>query len=742
MKHKRSLLSRLPFIVPPAALALITAIVYYPSLHYNFQFDDIANIQKHFDIRHYGLRGLFFSGTRWISYWLNSLHYQIGRFDPFSYRVGNMLIHISNGILVFFILTFILSRQEKNSFFQRNAQILAIITSLLFLIHPVQTQTISYVIQGQLEGMAMLSILGAVYCFLHITHTANTALKSVLTFLLFVIIILACGTKEITIVLPALLILVDWFFIARGSLQSIKKRLFLHGIIATTMVGIYVYLLKPKIFADILSLQFKARNNIGNIITQNPKDLIQPLHYFISQFKVIVHYLWIFIWPFGISVEYDWKLSHNFFSPDAFFPFLFLAILVFFIFTLLRRNPTHIIGFGALWFMICTAPRSTIIPSPELLVDYKTYTACFGWLFLIAAVLIKGVEYLQYMYVKNNNSFARAHYMLFLLLAGTLGGITIQRNTVWRSGLEFWSNIIENAPGKARAYNNYGVELSQNLGKYTESMTYFKQAISMDQYYPDPLNNLAVAYAHLGKTDDAIIALKKSLKINPYYPEGYNNIASFFLKKKDYKQAQESLEMALKLRPHYGKAFFNLGRVHFEQGEKEKGWEYFRKCCMEGDLDNETGFIAYAKASIALKKYDDAIFAYKKILSLNPHAHDGEFNLANAYFIAGKLDDAQELYEQLAKHNPQDGRVWYNLGETHFKRNNTDEALDCFERARTTQSHNPQLYIRIAACQEKKGNPAQAKQILHQLLTHNMSESVNSLTQGLINKLNDKYKLG
>ena len=74
-------------ILVPLSLAISTLLTYLPSLHYPFQFDDIANIQKHFYIRHHGFWSLWFSGSRWIVYWLNALHYSIGKFDPFSYRV-------------------------------------------------------------------------------------------------------------------------------------------------------------------------------------------------------------------------------------------------------------------------------------------------------------------------------------------------------------------------------------------------------------------------------------------------------------------------------------------------------------------------------------------------------------------------------------------------------------------------------------------------------------------------------
>src|SRR5690606_29967116 len=125
-------------------------------------------------------------------------------------------------------------------------------------------------------------------------------------------------------------------------------------------------------------------------------------------------------------------------------------------------------------------------------------------------------------------------YISPLLIVLPLGCMTLKRNNIWRSGLEFWPNMIDNAPQKARADNNYGVELSLKLGKYVESIPYFQKAIDMDPLYPDPYNNIAVVYAHIGQVDRAIESLKQVLRINPYHAEGYNNIASFFLQKKDY----------------------------------------------------------------------------------------------------------------------------------------------------------------------------------------------------------------
>jgi tetratricopeptide (TPR) repeat protein len=729
--------SILYWIIPSSVLSLITAMVYLPSLHYEFQFDDIANITKHFDIRHNSITNLFFSGTRWISYWLNSIYYSVGKFDPFAYRLGNVTLHTANGLLIFFILYTALSQLKKNSFFKTNAWLISCTAALLFLIHPVQTQTVSYVIQGELEGLAMLFILSMCLCLLKTSQVQTIGKKTALTVLLFVLALFSTGTKEIAFISPALLILFDWFLIAQGDWKSLKSRLAIHATLFAFVTGIYLWLLKPAFFTKLITLSQNAKNNIGNIITHDPASPITPWMFFISQFKVILHYLWIFIWPFSISVEYDWMLVRGLFAPDCIFPLIGLLSIAYGVYQLLRKDAAHPLAFGFLWFAVAMAPRSSLIPSSELIVDYKTYMASFGWLLVLAVGLV-------YVFIKISNAlkttsrFANpihAQIAFVFLFALPLGLATASRNTIWRSGVEFWANIIQNAPGKARAYNNYGVELSQRLQQFAQAIPYFQKAASMDAKYNDPWNNLAVAYSHLGKIDEAIAALKQGLAINPYYPEGYNNLASFFLQKKQPDQAEKCLEIALKIRPYYGKAYFNMGRVYLDKGDQEKAWHYFKDACTKADMDNDIGFNTYGKVSLALQKYDDAIIGFTKTLEISPRYPEAKFNLANTLFLKQRYTESIALFEQVLVETPHENRAWYNKGEAHLKLNQPDKALQCFNKTDRANMHH--LPIRIAACYEKLGHVNMAKQELVNLMQNTTApENIKKIAQGLLNQIN------
>jgi len=689
------------WVVPPVFLSLFTAGWYYPSLYYAFQFDDLANIVKFFDIRHKTFSHLFMTSTRWMSAWLNTVYYKIGKFDPWAYRVGNVIEHCIAGFLLFFVLFLALNRLRKHRFFKEHAWSIATLTTALFLLHPVQTQTVSYVIQGQLEGLAGFFIIAISFCFILAYTVRTTVLRVFLLLCMYILAFLSMGTKEIAIVSPLLMLVIDWFFIAQGDWQSLKKRALVHAGLWVVVMGTYFYLVKPKYFMSLFSREI--RNNIGNVLTDHPATTIRMGNYSISQFKVILHYMGIFILPSMMSVDYDWKISRSFFAPDSFFPFVLLLLLVGFVVYRLRKNNTDILSAGIIWFFIAILPRASIIPATELLADYKTYTSSIGILLLMASVLIALFK-----------KMGKLQWSAMGLCVVFLGYLTYSRNLVWQSSVHFWEDIIRHAPGRARAYNNYGVALSEK-GEYSKAIENFKRAMSMDRNYSDPCNNIAVAYSVVGKIDDAIAAIRQSLRIQPYYPEGYNNLASFLMQKKEYDQVEQVLHTALKLRPHYGKAYFNLGRLYLEQGDKQKAFEAFKNSCTKADFDNEIGFGAYGAVAMQLGKHDEAITAYSKALECKPGIYEYMFNLANAYFLQKEYAKSHNLYKQLCGMHPNDMRVAFNVAETCMALEDFDQAITYYQKASALE-RSPAVIYRSAECYKQLGKKHEARACCNELL--------------------------
>ena len=470
-------------------------------------------------------------------------------------------------------------------------------------------------------------------------------------------------------------------------------------------------------------------------MTENPTDKILPLHFFISQFKVMVHYITIFVWPFTMSVEYDWKLVKGFFALDCIIPFCVLLSLAWYIMYRLRKNSIDLFAFAIMWFFITIVPRSSIIPSSELLVDYKTYIGSLAPAFLIATLLIY-IGMFCSKYVATAVPATRHIYIQMAcigLCVTSLGMLTYERNKVWRSGEEFWFSIIQNAPGKARAYNNYGVALSEK-GNSKDAIPYYQKAIAMDSLYPDPCNNLAVAYSQIGEIDKAIETLKQGIRIQPHYPEAYNNLASFLITKKDFAQAEQALNLAIQLRPHYGKAWLNKGKVHADQGNMLAAFECFKNACTKADLDNEVGFGVYANVSMAVKKYDDAIFAFKKLLEINP-APKYALGLAGAHFQNNNMPEAIALYQKVLQKNPHEIIALHNTGEAYMRSNEPEKALEYYKRAHNINKDLPNSGLRIAQCLMQLGRHQEAQETLELIIAQEgMNENYKNIARMALNE--------
>lgn len=717
--------------LPPFILSIITALFYWPSLNYPFQFDDLANITKKFSIRNDNPISRLFSNSRWMSDWLNRLNYDFDRFNPFYYRLLNLAIHITAGIFLFYLILLLCEKLKKSNFLNKNSIAIAFTTAGLFLLHPVQTQTVSYVIQGRLEGLASLFVIANLFILINGISAKNLIAKIILFSFSALITLLSYGTKEIVVVTPLLLIICDWFFLSDGEWNNFKKRIYYHLSFFVIFYGLFfLRFMNFSFFTRAISLKMVTANNRGNILTDTAQQVIKPLEFFISEFKVIVHYFFMFIWPFGISVEYDWKLSPSFFSPQSFFPFLLLVGILSLAIYFLIKNKNKFITFGLFWFFITLAPRTTIIPSPELLCDYKTYLASVGWLFIIAVGIVKLVTILSKQSKNIIDQETRiAQFAILLIVFIPIATATYFRNTVWRTGEEFWGDIVKKAPNKARGHNNYGVCLSE-VGKIDESIKQYIKAIALDRYYSDPLSNLAVAYSLKGETDKAIHSLQQALMINPNYPEAYNNIGTLLLNKKEYEKAEEALDNAIALRRYYGKAYYNKGRLYVEKGEEEKAWEFFKKAT-EGDLDTTEGFYTLGQLSIKLQKYEEAAGAFQKIISLgenNPMIH---FNLANSYYMLKEFDKAENIYERLVQDNPTDTRFVYNLAETYLSKDKPEQALSVFQKVTQMPNAPGQAHLRIVTCLEKLEKESEVDTYLEKLL---QAKAPENFKQAILNQ--------
>jgi tetratricopeptide (TPR) repeat protein len=670
----------------PIILGIITELFYWPSRNYPFEFDDIPNILKFYKIRSASFTELFFSGPRWISYWLNTVLYKFSGFEPNLYRQLNIIFHIISGVLVFSLIYKLLNllsqKTPRNLFLNKYNLIISTLTSALFLLHPVQTQTITYVIQGQLEGLATLFILLILNLFVLSVTTTKKLVYISSTIALFLTALLATGAKEIIIVTPILIFLIDWFFVTQGNFKIIKQRKFLYFIITSLILGAYLYFLKPTFFKNILLFNTSHVNTIGNIITSHGTGEITPYLYLISEFRVILHYLYIFIWPFNLSFEYDWKIVPSFFDWASFGPFLILLLLVIYLIWRLRKNRTDLIAFGLLWFFVAILPRSSIIPSPELINDYKTYLAALGILLILALGLTKLLVWLISKLKIKSHSKQKINYQL-VIYSGTiliftliLGTLTYQRNLVSETAINYWADVIKKAPQKARAHNNYGIALTK-AHDYQAAIIEFKRAIQIEgkpatiaQFYWDPYNNLANLYALTGRVPEAVELLEHGLKFNNTVAEPYNNLGMFYINLHKFDQAELNLRRSLAIKPYHGKALFNLAKVYVLREQFPQALKLLQQACFDSDLDTEpqariSALELYASVALHIRDTSNLKPVFEALLQHKPNDQQVLFNLAGTYANQKEYPKAIKIYQRLIKQDPTNQRYLANLKELY-----------------------------------------------------------------------------
>lgn len=218
-------------------------------------------------------------------------------------------------------------------------------------------------------------------------------------------------------------------------------------------------------------------------------------------------------------------------------------------------------------------------------------------------------------------------------------------------------------------------------------------------------------------------------------------MASFYIQQKEYDKAEKVLSVAIQMRPHYGKAFYNLGKIATERGKPELALEYYKTACTKGDLDTLPGFQIYANAAINLKKYDDAIFAIKKMLNFDPNSLDYIQKLATALYLNSNYEEASVYYERIVQRLPTNPSIWYNLGECYFNLHQPEKALTCYQQAQKNNLGMPQVELRIIACLGQTDQTGEAKERLEKFINaDNIPDAMKQLAKVSLAKLNGELK--
>jgi Tfp pilus assembly protein PilF len=505
--------------------------VYSPALNGPFLLDDsyLPYMLPNFYVLPIGdwIRGL--RPLLMFSFWLNFK--QSGNDVTFGYHMVNVVLHFLNGALIYLAVRKVLSWTVAE---KSRQEILAAFAAGLFLFHPIQTESVSYV-ASRSETLSLFFILAAYVVFLYRQSAAVGVGTAITILILFAAAIL---TKEHSAVLPALFLLTDYYWNPGFTFAGIRRNWKLY-----VPIGIGGAIGVAFVFR-ILSRAGSAGFGL--------KDFTW-YQYFLSQCRVIWAYLRMFLLPYGQNMDYDVPVSRGILDHGAIFGLLGLLAVSVLAWIYRRRFP--LASYGWFTFLILMAPTSSFVPIRDLEVEHRLYLPFIGLLFIT-------VEFLRRRKTPGSTLIA----VLGLVVLAE-AGLSYQRNQLYASAIGIWKDTAEKSPAKVRprfqlAYAYYQAQ------RCSEAVEQYDKAAQLQKPKYDLLLDWALAYDCAGKPDQAIAKLKQAAATTKN-AHVYSQIGMEYGKQGNYPEAIDALAIAEKLDPKFAMTYVYRGNIFEVQGNRE-----------------------------------------------------------------------------------------------------------------------------------------------------------------------------
>lgn len=560
-----------------ALIFLIGIAIYLPALSASFHLDDSPSIRDNAAIRHLGdLRAIWaFWPTRFCTYLSLAANFHFARLDPLPYHAVNIAIHLLNASLVYFLC---------RCLFPGRAAV-ALLSSLVFLCHPLQTQAVTYVVQ-RATSLASFFYLLSVLCYLKArggspyckrSDTASPLLASgeqgailqakryyIFYLLSFLSCLGAILTKEFAVSLPFALLLVEALIVRDATREKGRKLLvLLPFFLSLLFFATLAYLHRDNPYYND-SGQIEWAKRAGILDRVGPGHGGSPLSYLLTQPRVFLTYLRLVFLPGQQRVEYDYPKIFSPFQLSGYAPLLILFSILIVAGAAVRRKYFRV-AFGMLWFVIVLVPESSVIPILDACVEHRLYLP------------MAGVAFLAGSFLESTGKWKRTTTVFFAWGLALLALLAYRRNLVWRDPISLWEDNVLKAEGKARVHGNLG-KAYLDAGRFEKAAREFKRMIELDPTFAGAYNNLAVIYIdHLRDYAEAERYIDRALALFPDYPAGYLNRGVIHLNRRELKPAIENFKQVLLLDPKNLLAFYNLAACYVNLGDLGRAEECLRK---------------------------------------------------------------------------------------------------------------------------------------------------------------------
>ena len=689
---------------PIAVLLLLGIASYWNSFRVPFVFDDLDTIQRNPFVRFGGVeyyshlrpylspRSLLFL-TFAFNNWLNGE-------NPFSYHVVNVLLHILNGLLVF-----ALARWVYRVLAPSPPEGYALLAAAFFLVHPIQTESVTY-ISSRSELLSTMAYLGGLMSFVLIPEQKIGFFASLL--MLF-FLMLGFGSKETVVTLPAGILLYDYLFVAKANIRALLLRWRFYLTFAVLGAAASYWLLRDD---------FRMVKGFGGTL--------QAWRYFLTQFRVLVRYIRLLVFPTGLNLDYDFPLSASLLEPRTFLSVLAILTLVLVGWRWRRAQPLY--SFSIFWFFLTLSPTSSIIPIPDVIFEHRVYLplvgVCLSFPFAMEWLARKGTGGLQ----------PRRVVVLSCLVLTVLIVATILRNEVWNDEVRLFSDAVAKSPHKLRAYANL-VFAYMKRGQEQQAISVAKLGIeNVPEQRVSFLDTIGNLYLRLGKASDAIESFERSndeaVRLgahSTFLATSFNNLGVAYLafaktqpensesREGALRSARQAFQKSLEEKPNdigVMESFVNVTHALNEGGILEDG---LRKK-LETNPNDIAGIYMLASILSLEERYMESIEYFRRAEEQTAPSEVLSFNYAFALSKAGQIDSAIEKYLNALRVDPIFSEAHYNLALLFIQKTDYAKSVEHLTYILNQEPWNVRAHMKLAEIYAYQRQLPLARQHLQQIL--------------------------
>ena len=651
-----------------------------------------------------------------LSYAINSALGVDQRPDPagsgktVSYHVGNLLLHLLSGLLLFGIVRRTFRSGRFGEHWTRRGETIALFVTALWLLHPLSTAAVDY-IMARTDVLVSMWYFATLYCSVRAWDAATPRSRNAWYLAGIGACLLGMGSKEVMVGAPLMVLLYDRAFRTTGWREVMapefrSRRWFYAGLWASLVVLVTLLADNPRSTA--------VGFNLGT-----------PWYtYLVSQGYAIVHYLWLVVWPAGLTFDYG---RHPFPLGVALPGLLLLAgVGVATLYAWTRAERWGWLAFSGSWFFCALAPTSSFVPlAQEIAADRRFYLALPAVLFV---AVIGGFVLFDRWAARSDHAktieaeILRSSWWGVIAVVGLLALLTYRRSTLFGDPERIWRDTVAKAPTNARAHNNLAVILfNQSGGQSAEALRLYRRAMELDTLYADPLMNVAYSELEHGNRAEAESLLQRVVTIAPWDGPALSLLSGLLLDRGDaigvvklLRNSADSVPDA-SLLINLGVAYAGLRRPVDAEAAFRRG---LAKEPTRVDLLRSLGGLLTQQG-----RASEALPLLEQVLAADPFSGLNQAMLAMAYAGVGKdsLAVASATYAVTAQNA--DGRVIILAGRAMLGANQPKLAESYLTKGIAMGPAGPEAFDALAKVREKLGMRGAAIEAYRSALHLNPADS-------------------